>query len=294
MTAVEHSVKNSLISAFRYLLKPLVRMAVKNGVSFYEFSDALKRAYVDVATSQLKSAGTPVTPEGISVITSIEQKAVEQLSPNDSGLNFNVDSQKQNPLPRVLSAWHADADFTGPYGVLRDLQLYKSTTDGLKSFSDLAATYCPGFTPRALLDELIRTGRVVDVGSGYYRAVDRSFVYEPLSDESIRFVAQTVHNFCETLEINLRPESRDGKGLLQRVIYTRSGLNAGAMKKFDSQVRSRGQAFAEEIDVWLSDNQEPEGSEGKFKTGVGIYHYVVNDDDEINFSKTLPKEGEGK
>src|ERR1700682_4576844 len=42
-------VKDNLLAAFRYLLKPLVRLAVKNAVAFPEFGEALKQAYVDVA-----------------------------------------------------------------------------------------------------------------------------------------------------------------------------------------------------------------------------------------------------
>jgi Family of unknown function (DUF6502) len=294
MSGVQHSVKNSLLSAFRYLLKPLIRMAVKNGVSFPEFSTALKQAYVDVASRQIKIAGMSVTAEGIFVITSIETKEVEKILRADTEPQYELDAQAQSPLPRLLNAWHMDIEYTGPYGVLRDLEFIRSAAGEGKSFSDLAATYCPGISPRALLDELIRTESVKDVGNGFYRALGRSYVPDPLSDESIRLVAQVVHNLCETLEVNLRPESRGGKGLVQRTVYTRTGLSPEALKRLESHVRERGQLFAEQIDDWFANNQERSGSQGKFKTGVGIYHYVVNEEDELQFSKELPIEGEGK
>jgi hypothetical protein len=302
MTGVAHSVKTSLLSAFRYLLKPLVRMAVKNGVSYFEFSAALKRAYVDVASSQLTSVGTRVTSEGIAVITSIETTEVDRLLRSGGEAHAELAAQAQSPLPRVLNAWHTDINYTGPYGVLRDLEFARlpversatTSPDAAATFSDLVSTYCPGISAQALLDELIRTGCVKHVGNGFYRALSRSYVPDPLSDESVRLVAQVVHNLCETLEVNLRPESKGGNGLVQRTVYTRTGLNLEAMKRFEGYVRETGQAFAEQIDSWLSNNQEPEGSLGKFKTGLGIYHYVVNDDDDLEFSKTLPKEGEGK
>lgn len=294
MSGVQHSVKSSLLSAFRYLLKPLVRMAVKNGVSFPEFSTALKQAYVDVAKRQIKAAGISVTAEGIFVITSIETKEVDRVLRADTEPHVELDAQGQSPLPRILNAWHTDFHYTGPYGVTRDLEFTRSVSSEGKAFSDLAATYCPGISPRALLDELIRTECVKEVGNGFYRALGRSYVPDPLSDESIRLVAQVVHNLCETLEVNLRPESRGARGLVQRSVYTRTGLSPEAMKRLESHVRERGQLFAEQIDDWFANNQEREGSQGKFKTGVGIYHYVVNDEDELEFSKELPIEGEGK
>ena len=66
------SVKENLLAAFRYLLKPLVRMAIKNSVTFPDFSEALKKAYVDVATRQMLAASMDVTEEGISLITNVD------------------------------------------------------------------------------------------------------------------------------------------------------------------------------------------------------------------------------
>jgi len=52
--------------------------------------------------------------------------------------------------------------------------------------------------------------------------------------------------------------------------------------------------FADEIDDWLTANQEKKENQGRFKTGVGYYHYVVNDDDELEFEKGQSNIGEGK
>lgn len=296
MSGVAHSVKSSLLLAFRYLLKPLVRMAVKNGVLFPDFSTSLKQAYIDVARRQSIDAGLSVTAEGIFVITGIETSEVERTLHSDVEPIFAP--QQQPPLPRILEAWHTDMQYTGPYGVLRDLEFMQgggglNKSEGA-SFSDLVTQYCPGISPKPLLDELIRTGCVKEVGNGFYRAISRSYVPDPLSEESIRFFSQVVHNLCETLELNLRPESKGGKGLIQRTVYTRNGLSPEALKRFGAHVRDRGQKFADEIDDWFASNKEPQRSKTVFKTGVGFYHYVVNDQDELEFSKDLSTEGDEK
>lgn len=295
MSKVPHSVKTSLLAAFRYLLKPLVRMAVKNGVSFPDFSVALKGAYVDVASKQMRAAGTQVTPEGIFVITGIETKEVNKILHAEAlPQSDDLDAQTQSPIPRVLTAWHTDNRSTGPYGVLRDLPFARSDESQDLSFSDLASDHCPGISPRSLLDELIRIGCVKDVGNGFYRAVRRSYVPDPLSDDSIRLVAQAVHNLCETLEFNLRPESRGGKNLLQRTVFTDTSVSPEAMQRLDVYVRERGQLFSEQIDDWFVNNQDHDESRGSFKTGVGIYHYIVNDEDDFEFSQELPLGGDQK
>lgn len=294
-SAVAHSVKSSLLIAFRYLLKPLVRMALKNDVTFYEFNLALKQSYVDVASRQIRAADSQVSAEGIAVITSIGTEEVKEIMNSGANVLAELSAQAQNPLPRVLNAWHTDAQFTGPYGVVRDLEFErtsKSEEIGAPSFTYLASKYCPGVSAKALLDELMRSKCVVDVGSGHYRAVTRSYVPAPLSDESIRLVAQVIHNLCETLEVNLRPESSSGRGRLQRTIYTRKLLSRETLQEFDAFIRRKWSVSADEIDDWLSQASDAAGVQQSFKTGVGFYHYVVNDDDETEFSKNLPVKGD--
>ena len=120
------SVKENLLAAFRYLLKPPNRMAVKNAVAFPEFSEVLKEAYVQVAKKQFEASGKDPTIEGISLIANIEIKEVRDILGANLGARFGVAAQESNPLPTALAAWHTDVNYTGPYGVLRDLEFSRS------------------------------------------------------------------------------------------------------------------------------------------------------------------------
>ena len=281
------SVKDNLLAAFRYLLKPLVRLAVKNGVSFPEFSRALKQAYVDVAARQLRISGSEATDEGISLITSIQTTEVRQMLQSASDAQFGVAAQEGNPLPTLLAAWHTDSKYAGPYGVVRDLPFSRKDSEVDDTFTQLAADHCPGISPKELLEELIRTGCVQDVGNGYYRAIKRSYVPDPLSARSILLFARIVHNICEAAEVNLRAESVGGRGLVERTVYTVHGVTKQDLAAFDKFIRARAQIFADDIDNWLSD-RDKEGCADSIKTGVGIYHYIVNEEDERTLSKELP------
>ncbi len=288
MFAVPHSVKSNLLAAFRYLLRPLVRLAVKNGVAFPEFAEVLKQAYVDVAAKQIAASGKAPTEEGISLIANITTTDVRHILQSARDANLGVAAQEHNPLPTILNAWHTNPKYTGPYGVVRDIPFSRAegVTDAY-TFSQLAADYCPGVSPKELLDELIRTGCVQDVGNGFYRAVKRSYVPDPLSARSILLFARVVHNLCEAAEVNLRAESVGGKGLIERTIYTVHGIPRQDLPAFDKFIRQRGQVFADDIDNWLSD-LDKEGIKDGVRTGVGFYHYIVNEDDERALSKELP------
>ena len=289
MSLVPNSVKSNLLAAFRYLLKPLVRLAVKNSVTFPDFSDALRKAYVDVAVRQLAASNMEVTEEGISLIANIEKSEVRDVLGVGDDTTYARKVLEVSPLSIILSAWHTDPKYTGPYGVLRDIEFSnEEASKQTHTFTALASSYCPQVSPRALMDELIRIGAVQDVGNGYYRAVKRSYVPEPLSTQSILMLASAVHHLCETLENNLRTEPVGGKGLIQRSIYTVHGIPKSDHRSFDKFIRERGQAFADDVDNWIT-ARDVEGIKDSMQMGVGFYHYIVNEDDERILSKELPK-----
>ena len=280
------SVKENLLATFRYLLKPLVRLALKNGVSYGDFAEALKKAYVDVAVVQITTSKMVATEEGISLITGLTANEARDAQLAGDNANYRREVQQLSPIPAILTGWYTDPNSTGPYGVLLDLEFSRSK-ESPYSFTDLASAYCPGVSPRALMDELLRTEAVQEVGTGVYRAIKRSFVPEPLSAASILLVARAVHNLCETLEMNLRMSSAGGKGLIERSIFTSHGISKKNHTEFDKFIRERGQIFADDIDNWLSD-RDVEGAMDAMQVGVGFYHYIVNEDDEQGLSKELP------
>ena len=282
------SVRTSLLAAFRYLLKPLVRIAVTNGVLFPDFSDALKKAFVDVAVRQMMASKMDVSEEGISLIASIEVQEVGSILRGGTDAQYGQVAHQVSPLEKILSAWHTDARYTGPYGVLRDLHFSSNGSQGSDpdGLVELVQTYFPDIKPQVAVDELVRIGAVQDLGKGFYRAVKRSYVPEPLSVPSIRHLARVMHNLSETLEVNLRPASADGKGLIERSIYAGYGIPKQDLPAFDTFIRARGQIFADDIDNWITD-RDVEGIKNGIRIGVGFYHYVVNEDDEISLSKDL-------
>ncbi len=252
----------------------------------------MRDAYVKVADAELRLSGGASSAAAISVMTGVTtDDARDVLATSDAAAIEEID-ERINAAVRVLLGWHTDRDYIGPYGLVRDLAFSpiegKSSKD-VSSFIDLASQYCPGIPPRVLLDELVRTGCVQDLGNGFYRALTRSYVPEQLSAESIRRFAEVVHNVTETLEVNLRRSVR-GTGRIERTIYADYGLRPDDLAEFDRYVRERGQLFADDIDNWLSDRSQ-EGHSDAIQTGIGFYHYVVNSDDERDFGRELQMEG---
>ena len=291
--AVSQSVKHNLLAAFRHLLRPLVRIALKNGVTFPAFAGALRDAYIKVASADLKASQTAISGDAISLLTEIDATQVTEVLQAPDVVEFGGADRGVNSVARVLLGWHTDRDYIGPYGLVRDLAFAPEEAQAKKDvsgFVDLARRYCPGISARVVLDELVRTGCVQDLGNGFYRALTRLYVPEQLSAESIRRLAEVIYNVTETLEVNFRKSVR-GTGRIERTVYADYGLRPSDLAAFDKYVRERGQLFADDIDNWLSERSQ-EGHQDAVQTGIGFYHYVVNNNDDKDFRRVLRIEGE--
>jgi hypothetical protein len=258
---------------------------------FPEFTSALADAYVRVASAEIKAANGEVSVDAIHLVTEVDKSTAAEIlaSPIDTALPEA--GKKVTATARVLLEWHSDRDYIGPYGLVRDLPF--ANTDPKRdatSFTALATKYCPSIPPKALLDELIRTGSVQDLGNGFYRAISRSYLPEQLSPESLRYFSQVVHRHIDTLEFNLRgPESVTGRRL-DRTVYPEFGLAKTDLPAFDRYLRQRAQLFADDVDNWLTDRSP--GSDPTVEvvqTGVSFYHYVANEGDEDDFEKAALK-----
>jgi hypothetical protein len=259
---------------------------------FPDFSEALKKAYVDVGANQMADSNMEVTEEGISLISSVEVQGVREILRKADGSAYGKAAHEVSPMAIVLRAWHSDAKYLGPYGVLRDLEFEPkpprtvgAPESRAETFSELVRSYCPGIRPQAVLDELIRVGAAQGVGNGFYRALRRSYIRDAMSPENILYVARVMHNLAETLETNLRAGA--GGVLIERSIFTAYGIPKKMQASFDAFIRAKGQEFADDIDNWMTPH-DVEGIVDGVKIGVSFYHYVVNEEDESALKKDLP------
>src|SRR5580692_4809244 len=147
--SVGQSVKHNLLAAFRYLLRPLVRIAIRNGIAYPDFAGMVQDAYVNVAVAQLKASEREVTPDAVSIMTEVTSDDVRELllSPDDAKLSEA--EQKINAAARLLVGWHTDRDYIGPYGLVRDLPFNGDVgpvgKNDNKGFVELAQKHCAGY-----------------------------------------------------------------------------------------------------------------------------------------------------
>jgi hypothetical protein len=258
-------------------MKPLVRVLIKNGVSFGEFAEVLKNVFVEVAQSDLKAQSHTSSYARIAILTGLTRKEVaKQISTLERG--DLAETSNLNRVTRVLEAWHTDSDYTGAYGL--PLELLFEEQMGKPSFSTLIQRYGGDMAPREMLDELLRVGAVERLSSGHMRVLMRAYIPQSLHPDALERLGTVVNNFVTTYEYNME-NNIVGATRFERVVYADNGLEKDLMPAFDRLIRSKGQRLLVELDNWLSAQEtpdvEPLERRDRVNTGVGIYHFVEHD-----------------
>lgn len=284
------SVKQGLLAAFRALMGPLVRILLRQGISYGEFTEVLKAVYVEVALKDFKVTGRKATRTRVAVMTGLTRKEVKRVIDEAQKGGFELKSNF-NRLMRVLVGWHTDADFIGPYGMPLELQ-YETSKPGESTFSVLVKRFSGDMSPRSILDELIRVGAVRETDAGWYRVLRRDYIPEAQGVHNFERAGTVVRNFVNTVDFNMT-KSAPGRGRFERHVVADDGIRREDLPKFDAYIRERCQALLEEIDNWLAAMPKPNAEQGDdvIYTGIGVYHYMSLEADERSFKDLLVDEG---
>ncbi len=264
--------KATLLSAFRPLMRPLIRILVRNGVSYGEFAELLKSVFVDSAQDVLQLPDSRQSVSRIAITTGLTRLEVSRLL-TQTDEDAEALLGRLSRVGRLLTGWHQDSDFTGPYGIPYEVQF--DGPIGRRSFTELVRRYTSDVPADEMLDELKRIGAVLDLGNGYYRVLIR--LYIPSAADPAKFHAMSVAftDLAKTLDQNLRPD--EDQKIFERRVWAPNGITPTDALDFDRYVKDRGQQFLESLDDWLSTREieaARSGADQSVKVGVAMYMFV--------------------
>jgi len=267
--------KQGLLTAYRRLLKPLVRILIRNGVSFAEFEESAKLAFLD-AIEDGALDGKPIERvEDIAEVTGLGKEEVRRIAEKRLQPAEELDTDLHR-IVALIHEWNTAPDYTGPYGIPIELAL-KGGVDRpgfidlvKKHFKDEAKT-------QEVLQHLIEIRAVEETDSGWYRVLVRNYVLDGDSPEALDSIIDVIQNYVDVLDHNLRAKPGEQK-FFERQVYTEKGISPRDLPRFEKFFYHRVVTLLEELDNWLA-LLEPvdEKKEKPVKTGLAIYHYVQKD-----------------
>jgi len=271
-------------------MTPLVRILLRNGISFREFAEVLKDVFVAVCARDLVVPGRRLTLSRIAIVTGLTRKEVSTIVRDDE-LRRKALETNANRAAKILEAWHSDTRFLGPYGFPRDLLIEGDDPSG--TFSDLVRENSGDMPVRAMLEELMRVdaARVVE-GGEVVRVLKRTYIPTEMTPEMIQIFSQAVRRYIETVDYNLSLQETKSRRF-DRAVYPDPGLRVIDVPVFQQEIREYLETVIAEIDYKTSKYQrldDPE-SETTTRVGVGIYFYQDELEDKRALIDLLGKSG---
>lgn len=263
------TITNRLQSSIVKLLRPLVRILLRYGISFGEFAETARWVFVDVADKDFGIEGRKQTISRISVITGLNRKDVTRLKKID----FHTDKDSSagiNRAGRVISGWVKDRKFHDQKGKPAPLPIEGED----RSFAMLVRHYSGDMPVRAVLDELLRIEAVRKNKDNTVSLLTNAYIPKNVDAEKITILGADAADLMATIDHNLG-NSEEQPFFQRKVMY--NNIPAESVTDFRVLSAFESQQLLEKLDVVLAEhdrdyNPDIRGS-GRKRLGVGIYYF---------------------
>ena len=258
-----------LSAAVLRLFRPLVRILLRNGVSYRTFADFAKWVYVDVASKEFGIKGRKQSISRVSVITGLSRKEVKRVRelprPDDS-----ASIERYNRAARIIAAWRRESNFLDGEGQPAPMPMEGTGA----TFSELVKRFSGDVPARAILDELIRVGAVERLEDGRVCLLIRAYIPEGSDADKLHILGTDVGHLISTIDHNLKP---DPIGPLLQLKVAYDNLPDEVLPEFRKLSAKRAQALLESLDRWLAKRDRDvtptvKGS-GRNQAGLGVYYF---------------------
>ncbi len=264
--------KSVVVSALRSMMKPIVLLLLRNGVTYKEFATLCKSIFVEAALEGYGLRGRPTNTSRIAVLTGLDRKEVKRIRDLlDENPELLAAQSAQDRITRVLTAWHQDSEFLDKEGKPSLL----SHRGGPGSFESLVRRYGGDVPLQSLQRELERLG-LIALEQDQVRVLSRYYFPAQRDPAALLRAGSVINELVSTLNHNLHHADPGNSDLRLRPRFERRASNnlvdPRYRKHFAELLEHEGQAFLERVDTWLSHHEvPPEGPVKPIRMTVGLY-----------------------
>ncbi len=275
------SIDRAISAAAVKLLRPLVRILLRNGLPYGAFADLAKKVYVSVAFDEFGIRGKKPSTSRVSIITGLSRKEVNRVKDLPDQDDQEI-SEQYNRAARVISGWIRDNSYTDQDGNPLDLPI----EGAVSTFSQLVKQYSGDIPHRAILDELVRVGAVQRTSDNRVRLLTRAYVPRTGEIEKIQILGSDTADLISTINHNLQNGSI--APLFQRKV-TYDNIPSEVIEDLRMLTREHGQKLLEFLDGRISQidrdiNPEVNGT-GRMRAGVGMYYFEEGKEEDNSYEK---------
>lgn len=279
MSAEPGAIRSRAVGWARRVLRPIVGILIRSGLTASEFAAVARSVYVDVASKEFGIRGRRTNSSRIAMLTGLSRAQVKkELDQLVSGAEHDeVETQDGvRHASRVLLGWHTDARFQDERGAPRPL-----LADAADDFPALYEAYSGKAVPiTSMMKELIHVGAIEQRSDGYLIARARSYTPSSTDPQALFRIGLAISDLATTAHHNLHADD-DQRRRFER-FATNQLIDRQHVEAFQDFLEQEGQAFLERADNWLSEreNHDRQGDDAQatdadvVRIGVGVYQVL--------------------
>ncbi|QCI14216.1 hypothetical protein E6B08_24010 [Pseudomonas putida] len=260
----------SMLSALRRVVRPLVRLMLRKGVTYTVFTDLLKEVFVDVAHREFRLDDKAPSDSRISLLTGVHRKDVRRLraesDASPEGLPENITLGAQ-----LVTTWTRCPPFCNESGQALPLPRL-SSVGGDCSFDALVAKVSTDIRGRVVLDEWLRLGVVRVDEQDCVHLEAQAFVPQKGFDEKAAYFGHNLHDHASAAVHNL---SGEGQPFFERSVHY-DALTPASVDTLRDAVASDGMQVLLDFSRRAADLESADVPvpERRQRITIGLYFYT--------------------
>lgn len=261
----------SFRAAIDRALRPMVRVMIRFGLTLPALMERIKRLYVEEAATHFALPDRPLTDSRISLLTGVHRKDVRRL--RHQGEAGRKPKKGRSLGAQVLGAWLGAPAYRDQDGGL--IPLPRSSANA-PSFEALVSSISTDIRPRALLDEWLAVGLLVERPDGLLELDPDAAVPSGDFDETAWYLGRNLRDHAAAATHNLVGETPP---MFERAVFY-DGLterSAAALRRLGAQ---EAMALLQEINQRAYERADADADveDNDHRFTLGIYIYSGRDD----------------
>ena len=193
----------SILESLAGFLVPVSRFLLRAGVTYKDFEEIAKRAFVQSAIQSYGVRGRPTNVSRVALLTGLTRKEVKQIKEGQDTV-LGAYERERSLSAEVLHRWHTAAEYVD--ADTRMPIVLPFAGDGL-SFSSLVRACMRDIPPGAVRAELKRQGAIVELDSGELKVVKREAIPLDAFEKLVEGIETGLGPMAETIAHNSDPQN---------------------------------------------------------------------------------------
>lgn len=227
MNQIQDTQQTALFKAIKRILRPMVSLMLRQGITYTAFIDLLKATYVEVADQEFVIDGKRQTDSRISVLTGVHRKEVKRLRELEE-IPMEPKERKASLSAQLMAYWLGNPNCIDVNG--KPLALPRISIGKEISFDSMVKNVTKDVHPRSLLDEWLNQGIVKLDMDGLVMLQESGYVPDADYEEKLFFAGKNIGDHLAVVKSNLAGEAAP---MLDRAVYY-DGLCESSVKTLET------------------------------------------------------------